>query len=447
MDAPRHNCAPTPKQFWLDEVVDDPTPRHHAIYLPSVTPSYAKDAYTKNFGRPLPDGLNPNVFNFLDPANRDFFFTAHAMSSAGQALYQKEPCIINQRDRSRTRIIGDSGGFQIAGGMEINGDAGRMEILRWLESTADIAMTLDVPTANARFENNGYRYPTTPACLNATLEHLRFFSSNRDRSSKLHFLNVLQGNDTRESDAWYNAVKDFEFEGWAFAGVLRRDMFKMCRRIIMMAKEGLLQQKSWIHVLGTNSLDTAVMLSAIQQAINDSGINPYMRVSFDTSTPFSMLKYNMIFTNAKLTELPMAMNNVKAPADPAFFKSNLAWPWPSAIGRHIKLGDFCVPGSVMNLQYHDRLSYLFQAHHNLTVLCEAISTANKLFDVDQLKPQGVVPLRVREAIKVMRDVIADQDLDALERNRGKFEKLPGFRNKDNFLDDDGGADERSWAEP
>jgi hypothetical protein len=129
-----------------NHIENDPTPKDQAIYVPSVSPTYAMDVYARNWKRPLPAGVQPEDLNFLDPKNR-LFRISNAMSSAGQALYQPHPCIITERDRDSTIVIGDSDGYQIAsGGLRITGDRDRFQILRWLETNADIAMTLDVPT-------------------------------------------------------------------------------------------------------------------------------------------------------------------------------------------------------------------------------------------------------------------------------------------------------------
>jgi hypothetical protein len=64
----------------------------------------------------------------------------------------------------------------------------------------------------------------------------------------------------QQTDIWYDVVKHFEFEGWAFAGVLRHNFFILCRRIIKMAHENKIQDQNWIDVLGTNELQSAVGL-------------------------------------------------------------------------------------------------------------------------------------------------------------------------------------------
>ena len=98
-----------------NNLVDDPTPKDQAIYVPSVPPVYAMSVQAQQWRRPLPQGVEPDDLNFLDPAN-GLFRISHVLSSAGQALNQSRDCIITQRDKASTLVIGDSGGYQIASG-------------------------------------------------------------------------------------------------------------------------------------------------------------------------------------------------------------------------------------------------------------------------------------------------------------------------------------------
>ena len=294
MDASRPDDTAMPAFSFLPELENDPIPRDRAIYVPSVSPNYAADAYAKNWLRSLPKGINPGDFDFLDPANQ-LFRLSHVLYSAGQALNHSKPCIITKRNRNFTRVIGDSGGYQIANNSKsLDPIRDRPRILNWLETHCDLAMTLDVPTGPTRFVKHDYAYKDFQACLDATLDHLDYFAANRT-PGKVHFLSVLQGNNPREADRWYEAVKHYPFEGWAIAGIMRRNMYEVCRRVIIMANDGLLQNKSWLHVLGTSTLDMAVMLTALQRAINKH-INPHLRISYDTASPFIMLRSNKIYT-------------------------------------------------------------------------------------------------------------------------------------------------------
>lgn len=244
-----------------NHIPNDPTPKNQAIYIPAVSPGFAKAVYEQKWARALPNGVAPGDLNFLDQS-QSLLRLSHALSSAGQALNQNHPCMVTSRDRATTTLVSDSGGYQIASGrLHINGDSDRLRILRWLEKHADYAMTLDVPTGS--INSPDYPFKTFRDCLDATVEHLRFFQENR-KAPDVKFLNVLQGNTEQETDAWYDAVKGFEFEGWAIAGRLRLDFYNTCRRIITMAEENQIQNMVWIHVLGTGSLQSAVLLTALQ---------------------------------------------------------------------------------------------------------------------------------------------------------------------------------------
>lgn len=425
MDALRPDNTALPADCFLPDLEADHIPRDWAIYTPSVSPSYAIDAYAKSWPRPLPQGVNPGDFDFLDLAN-PLFRWSHVLSSAGQALNQSKPCMITKRDRRFSRVIGDSGGYQVAGqrgNLDPIRDRGR--ILAWLETHCDLAMTLDVPTGPTRFVGHDYPYKDPQACLDATRDHLDYFAANRT-PGKVHFLNVLQGNDPGQADRWYDAVKHYPFEGWAIAGVLRRNMYEVCRRIIIMANEGLLQNKSWIHVLGTSTLDMAVMLTALQRAINKH-INPRLRISYDTASPFIMLRSNKIYTLPQITAHEMGMPQVQAPADPVFFGSQLKWPWPSVLGKHLTMGDMCVQCPPTNGRYHDAQSDRYHAHHNLTVLCDAIALAHRVFDVEMVNPADAMQSSVKSAIDAIHKVIEARDLKLLKQYKAYLTTGPAIR--------------------
>lgn len=431
-----HNGEAMPYPKVANHIENDPTPRDQAIYVPSISPHIAKAIYEANWTRDLPKDVTPRDLDFLDPANA-YMSLSHAMTSAGQALDQKKPCIITERDRSKTLIIGDSGGYQISSGrLHINGDADRLRILRWLESTADVAMTLDVPTAPLRSNPALYRFKSNADCLNATLEHLRFFRANR-KNYDIRFLNVMQGNTPQDADDWYNAIKHFDFEGWAFGAYLRNNFYELCRRILIMIADRQLEGKSWIHILGTCELDTAVLLTALQRAIN-LYVNPDLRISFDTSSPFRMLAFNSVYTLPSLAANALTMSTKAAPDDPCFIGSQVRWPWPSPIGDRMVMGDFCVPGARHTRRYRDQLSEVLAAHHNVGALCWGIATANRVFDAEFLNHDHTVGVTVGMAARAIYEVIRSQSMDVLNSYAGIFAALRHSKVPD------GGDEERDY---
>ncbi|KUR72106.1 hypothetical protein AQZ52_02015 [Novosphingobium fuchskuhlense] len=422
MDAIFHNGEAMPYPKVPNHIVDDPTPRDQAIYVPSISPGFATAVHEGQWSRALPQGVSASDLNFLDPAN-PLMRLSHAMTSAGQALKQAKPCIITERDRSGTLIVGDSGGYQIASGrLTINGNADRLRILRWLEATADVAMTLDVPTFPVIKNPALYRFKSTADCLTETLDHLKFFAANRNHNSGTRFLNVLQGNNQAEADTWYDHVKTFDFEGWAFGGVLRNNFYEVCRRILIMAREGQLQGKSWIHILGTCELDTAVLLTALQRAIN-THINPNLRISYDTSSPFRMSAYNSVYTLPSFTAKELTMGAKDTPDDMRFIGSQVRWPWPSPIGDRMVMADFCVPGHRHTRHYRDQLSETYAAHHNLGALCWGIATANRVFDAECLNHDHTIALPVGAAAEAIEKVISSGSMQTLSSFAGTFANL------------------------
>ncbi len=415
---PRFEVKPYPEVENL--LLNDPTPKSEAVYIPSVSPGYAIAAYDASWKRPLPDGVSATDMNFLDPSNK-LFRLSHVMSSAGQALNQKRPCIITERNRKSTLMIGDSGGYQIANSrLHITGDDFREKTLRWLEDNADVAMTLDVPTGPV-LKKNGYRYANSRDCLNATTENLDFFRKHR-RNEKTVFLNVLQGNTTAETDAWYNAVKGYDFEGWAFAGRLRHNFVNLCRRIIKMSNEGQLESKKWIHVLGTNELATGVCLTALQRAIN-LHINPRLRISYDTSTPFRILGFGKVLSLPKFDRDKMVLPTVDLLDDPEYLDSDLRWPWPSAFGNRLRMRDIVVSQGRGKPVGIDNQGNHYLSYHNLTALCDAVALSNRIFDCTGLTKQHRIAMPVGAAVEAIYEVIKTGEHDKIEKYRATFERL------------------------
>ena len=399
-----------------NHIVGDPTPMDQAVYIPSVSPGYAKDVYAQDWKRSMPEGVGTGDLNFLDPDNK-LFRISHFMSSAGQALDQTQPCIIRNRDRSQTMMISDSGGYQIAGGhMVIQNTADILRILRWQEQYADWSMTLDVPTVNVG--KPGFKYSTFRACLDQTVDYLNFYATNRKHGAT-KFLNVLQGNNLGEADTWYNAVKHFPFEGWAFGGVLRNNFYHLCRRIIKMQQDGVIQDRDWIHVLGTNQLETAVGLTALQRAINKY-INPRLRISYDTSSPFRMLRWHQAYSLVKFDGKKMTLSSEVCPDARVFVDSAIRFPWPSPLGDRMVMGDLCVKTGANHHVYRDNQANHYLVNHNLASLCTAVAQANRIFDAEAILGKHTIAVPMARAIASIDAVIKAGTLTELNRHQAVF---------------------------
>jgi hypothetical protein len=398
---------------------NDPTPRDQAIYVPSLSPGFCKDVYSQNWPRPLPQGVQPDDLNILNP-NSKLLHLAYVMTSAGQALNQHQPCIVTERDRRTSVVIADNSGYQTATlGKAITTDEHRMKILRWQEKVADIGLVLDVPTGPLMDPKKSYIYKTQQECLKAALAHMDFWKNNHVLG-QIRWLAILQGNDTRFSNIWYEqTMKHAGFcNGVAFAGILRHNFEHVIGRILQMVDENRLQHMSHIHVLGTNELDAAVMLTAIQRAINKH-INPDLRISYDTGAPSKLLAYNGIYSMPRFDGKSMTMQSMDAPDGPEFIGSLRRWPWPSPIGDKMLMKDFVVRPNLPNARWRDTQSNNLMIHHNIGALCAGIVQANRVFDIQNVNHEHQIGRHVGAAIQAVEDIFASGGSEVV------FNKLKG----------------------
>jgi hypothetical protein len=362
------------------------TQQDYAIFLPSISAIYAKIVSMPKYKvrDRLPDGLNNDRLDldFLNKNNSLFYYPA-ALYSAGHAyLDPKESDIyegmVQKRDRSRTVILGDSGGFQIATGVlkwpwtakkgqdnaewAQDKDKMRMQLLRWLEHTADYSMSLDVPTyglvkfgfdpVTGQSMHPGMK--TFGDCLRESLENHNFFIKHRVEGAT-KFLNVLQGRNEAEGDIWWDAVKDLPFETWAFSNVQASNFAINLRRLIIMRDGKYLDGRDWLHYLGNGKIKAGCALTTLQRAIRKY-INPDITISFDAASPFVMTAKGQMYHGYELRHNSMRFKGGSIVDDKSLKNSTtLLNDWiagndhkgfviPTQIGSRCTVGDICVRG-------------------------------------------------------------------------------------------------------
>lgn len=307
--------------------------RDYAVYLPAISSFYVKQLdkvcnKDKDSSR-CPEGfeLGNEGLDFLKPED-SYFHYPWGLYSAGHAHLDPaksdadEP-MVQGRNRDKTVILGDSGGFQIATGvMKMDwanakdpNDPARTatceKILRWLEHTADWSMTLDIP-AFAAVEPLSKKTGLTEFSdtLDISLLNLDYFVRNRVPGAT-KFLNVLSGTDEATSKLWYDGVKSFSnkqfiaeaygdenraLEGYAFAGINMKDLSCVLNRLLDLREDNLLHDKNWIHFLGTGKLQWACYLTAIQRELRIHD-NPDITLSFDAASPFVNTAYGQTYAH------------------------------------------------------------------------------------------------------------------------------------------------------
>ena len=392
----------------IKQPVIDLTERNkdYSIFLPSISTFYSSFvSRQQNEPGYVPDSRLPKQFenglegcNFLNE-DKAYYKYKWGLYSAGHAQLDltkadNDDAMIQRRDRNKTFILGDSGGFQIIKGVIKcdwdnfkSDDSLRHTILNWLEHTADYSMILDIPTQSA---DPAFRERTQikdfMQCLDYTKHNCDWFVKHRKGQTK--YLNVMQGRSWYEAETWYNGVKHYPFEGWAFGGHTKSNISITLRLLLLMRDDKLLEQgqRDVLHFLGTSKLEWAVAYTALQRALRKT-VNPDIQVMFDCASPFIATAKGQIYTQHvhKNDKFGYVMDS--AVDSKRLSGSKVAFPWNSPIGDRMTMGDICwyAPGDLNKIGKEgktswDSFSYFLQMSHNLYQHIESVQRANALTD-------------------------------------------------------------------
>jgi len=395
----------------------------YALYLPAISAFYTRQL-AKYLAEPetrCPDGFDKGLqgLNFLDEDS--YYYYPFGLYSAGHAQLDLDKtdiheAMIQKRDRSKTVILGDSGGFQIAKGVikldwedAINPTSNAREalcekMLRWLEYTADWSMTLDFPAFAAIPPYNKKTGLTdVQQTIDMSLYNLDYFVRNRVPGAT-KFLNVLSGADEKSSQDWFDLVVPFSdpkfvkenygdeartLEGYAMAGVNIGQMSLLLKRILQLRERGLLENKGWIHCLGTGKLHWACYLTSIQRMLRKHD-SPNIQVSFDAASPFVNTAYGQTYTYNYFDKKRFGYMMDRAIDNKDLKGSKMPMPFKSPIMDRLKVGDICVNGhGDLNKQGKetstswDTLSYSLYMSHSVHNHIDAFLEANRLADVEK----------------------------------------------------------------
>jgi len=380
--------------------------RDYAIFLPAISQFYASMIRKEHPPERIPEGFEKGQegLDFLKPDG--YFHYNRALYSAGHAKIDLEKSVAHEpmvwtRDRDQTLLVSDSGGFQIGKGVikfdwarffEKKGDRGykgtadrvREGILRWQEHVSEWSMVMDIPTWATTRPETGLK--TFDDCLKATLHNNDFYVENRTEGMT-KFLNVIQGGNWDESQRWYDAVKHYPFEGWAMGGQNMCNMEVALKRLIVLRDDGMLEDRDWIHFLGTSKLEWACMLTLIQRQLRK--INPRLTISFDCASPFVAVANGRTYSAPVHTPEKWGYVMTFTFDDRRFKGSKIPFPFQSEIGKRLTIGDICHygPGDLNKIGKEgatswDSFSYALLMAHNTYQHIRAVQTANNLTDIE-----------------------------------------------------------------
>jgi hypothetical protein len=417
-----------------------------AIYLPAVSGFYTthlgKDLSDPTFipKERVPAGFELGIqgTNFLDPVN-SYYNYGYGLFSAGHAERNLSKCddrdpMIHKRDRSKTTIIGDSGGFQIATGVikldwaNVKGPQGdklRQEILRYLEHTSDWSMTLDVPAFAAEPPLSKKTGLTKFSdALDVTEHNLHYFMEHR-LPGATKFLNVLSGSSPQNSKEWYELVKHFSIptsveamgynkdrtlEGWAFAGINMKHMPTVLHRMLDLVEDGLIEDKNWIHFLGIGRLDWACYLTSIKRQLQR--YNPNINVSFDAASPFMAVGgYSLVYSHNYFDPQRLTYRMNKGVDDKKLKGSKLAMPFQGPIMERLTIGDMCAYGpedknrnGKIGKTSWDTTTYLLAMAHSVYNHIQAVQEILRLADIEYTQ----IDVDYRDCIRTNKTATANK---------------------------------------
>jgi hypothetical protein len=214
-------------------------------------------------------------------------------------------------------------------------------------------------------------------------------------------LNVLQGSNWENAEKWYEGVKEYSdtakwkdraCEGWAMGGANMCKMPITLRRLITLRFDGLLDEKNWMHFLGTAQLDWSCYLTSIQRQVRKH-INENFTISFDCASPFIATAHGLVYTNAQHTNKRFSVIMDKAPDNKMLAgRHDIPFPFESEIGRRLSIADIChyAPGMLNKIGKEgktswDSFGYALMMAHNVYCHIVAVQRANSLADIERVR--------------------------------------------------------------
>ena len=175
-------------------------------------------------------------------------------------------------------LISDSAGFQIAM-FHLKGAECKIkpiDSLRWQEENADVGFILDYPPTTSRtFDYKHFKW-----CLGKTVEMCKFFQDNR-KNKDMKLLNVMHGESYETQSKWYEAIKDFDFDGWAIGVKPSADPMLQALSFMFLWEKGEFKKDSckWLHFFGTSGKHVVPTLIYAASFLPD-----HIDVSYDSSS-------------------------------------------------------------------------------------------------------------------------------------------------------------------
>lgn len=280
-------------------------------------------------------------------------------------------------------------------------------------------------------------------CMFQTLVNNVYFQKHRNPGAT-KFLNVVQGRNADESKVWYEQVKNFQFEGWSLAGPHKEKFDMTLARLLDMRRDGLLEGKDWMHILGVGKLANGCAYTTMQRQIRKYD-NPNFTISYDVSSPFTTAAYGNLFLgytldkdswtiqSEKLDGREYLMEYKKLVGTNPIIRKNQTVPYKgdnqfldelrllwrekfetpeseqystfveTEIGKQLLMKNICVNTDPELTSTWDVVTYALLMNHNVQVHLEAVFESQDLYDKGDKTRVPHEMLELKEVIEEILD--------------------------------------------
>lgn len=381
-------------------------PRIHP-YLPSLQPNWVS-----SIKKPLydyRDHVEHGSFTSLDEFNwydgsEPRFHHPYALYSPGHAELDPVKAraidkLLFERDRDRTFLLADSGGYQVGTGAWPLEQVGKYvtKVLRWQEALADLAVILEVPT----WMKVGGSFIEFDRAIELTNQNLNAYAEQA--TGKVKFLNTLHGRTYDEGRRWFDNTRWFNDEGhavgWCFSSIFSVNLCEALRLLVYMIEQE--HYPRYLHFLGQGTPQSAIVASIMRRTVSRSYpaslklkyAENAVNVTTDASSEFQSIgRYMTIYERAVETKLgkaklsPFQIKSAKFEgSDRERFPPDRTYPDVEGpvLGKYEKgvvFGDILAPmnGATKSSNNLDEVSLAILIAHNLWVKLNTIERMSKL---------------------------------------------------------------------
>jgi hypothetical protein len=307
-------------------------------------------------------------------------------------------------------VLGDSGGFQLATGAIKWDPTFKKTIFDWLEANCDLGVNLDIPP-RAKYDGKFYE------CMDISYDNFKYFADNQ--TGKCKFLNVIQGNNVDEYDAWYQKMKDFEFNGWCIGGAQKRvSMFMSALAPMLKNREFEKERNQYVHVLGISKISDFFMLSFFQKMLNKYH-GGRIQVSTDSSSPGLYPVYGTYLHSPQLSKMTFTDLYFPKGEDLPYNAEDLV---PNPLGHPVSEG--FTFGDVSNYKGDVTMKMTL---NNLFVFNETVKQVEEIVKCHNELLQTVVPRDFYSILMSMEEMFKNPDnaVNIYEQNSQLYDKFGG----------------------